>query len=195
MFSKYTTEGFDDDLDDIDQTDFISPYQLEQFGVGHVGEVRRKELANSTSRYLNNDYPPINEVDASTPLNFKYVHSARDLTLPLQKHRTAQPSGYESPDDEELSLRKYLGVSVGLVSLITENLLSHPFVVLRRQCQVHHSSGRRHLVPFTLMPVIVHLHRRQSVTTLWKGLGSCLLVRGMTLAVEDFISKITPWPK
>jgi hypothetical protein len=31
---------------------------------------------------------------------------------------------------------RYIGVGVGLASLITENLLSHPFVVLRRQCQV-----------------------------------------------------------
>lgn len=193
FFSKYTNENYDDDLDDIDQTDFISAYQLEQFGVGHVGEVRRKDLNNS-QRFFNNEYSPIGDGDTSTPLNYKFAQPSRDLTLPLQKHRNVQASD-ESPDDDELSLRKYLGVSVGLVSLITENLLSHPFVVLRRQCQVHHNSFRRHLVPFTLMPVIVHLHRRQSITTLWKGLGSCLLVRGMTLAVEDFISKITPWPK
>lgn len=198
-FSKYTNANFDDeDLDDIDQTDFISPYQLEQFGVGHVGEIRRKDLTlNHTPRHNNESFSPIGGApDASTPLNFKYVHATRDLSLPLQKHSNPQQQQmYESPDDEEVSLRKYLGVSVGLVSLITENLLSHPFVVLRRQCQVHHSSIRRHLVPFTLVPVIVHLHQRQSITTLWKGLGSCLLVRGMTLAVEDFISKITPWPK
>lgn len=183
-------------MDDIDQTGFISPYQLEQFGVGHVGEIRRKDLTRShTPRNHNQSFSPIDVPDASTPLHFNYAHSARDLSLPLlQKHSNTQQM-YESPDDEEVSLRKYLGVSVGLVSLITENLLSHPFVVLRRQCQVHHSSTRRHLVPFTLVPAIIHLHQRQSITTLWKGLGSCLLVRGMTLAVEDFISKITPWPK
>lgn len=124
---------------------------------------------------------------------YHYVNSERDFTLPLQKHKNVQ-SPYESPE-EELSLRKYIGVSVGLVSLITENLLSHPFVVLRRQCQVHHSAGRFHLVPFTLVPVLVHLHQRQGVTTLWKGLGSCLLVRGMSLAVEDVFTKFTPWPK
>lgn len=50
-------------------------------------------------------------------------------------------------------------------------------------------------MPITLLPVIVHLHQRQGVTTLWKGIGSVLLVRGMTLAVEDVISKFTPWPK
>lgn len=185
-------DGLDEDLDDIDQidqVDYISRYQLEHFGVGRVGE-KRAEIQRS----FNHEFTPFNEPDSSTPLNYKYVKSTRDLTLPLQKHPNAAPA-YESPEDDELTLRKYLGVSVGLVSLITENLLSHPFVVLRRQCQVHHSSYRRHLVPFTLLPVIVHLHQRQGVTTLWKGLGSCLLVRGMTLAIEDLLTKITPWPK
>lgn len=54
---------------------------------------------------------------------------------------------------------------------------------------------RYHLHPFALMPSIVHLHRRQGVTTLWKGLGSCLLVRGMSMAVDDVLSKVTTWPK
>lgn len=179
----------EDDVDDIDQADYISRYELEHFGVGRVGE-----KLSEIQRYNDHDYTAFNEQDQTTPLNYKYVKSTRDLTLPLQKHPNAQPA-YESPEDEDLSLRKYLGVSVGLVSLITENLLSHPFVVLRRQCQVHHSSYRRHLVPFTLLPVIVHLHQRQGVTTLWKGLGSCLLIRGMSLAIEDLLTKITPWPK
>lgn len=86
-------------------------------------------------------------------------------------------------------------VGVQWVSLVTENLLSHPFVVLRRQCQVYNASRRYHLHPFQLLPSIVHLHRRQGLTTLWKGVGSCLLVRGMTLAIDDFISKVTSWPK
>ena len=34
------------------------------------------------------------------------------------------------------TITRYIGIGVGLASLITENLLSHPFVVLRRQCQV-----------------------------------------------------------
>lgn len=185
-FSKFMNDGLDEDLDDIDQVDYISRYQLEHFGVGHVGEKQ------SQIQQFNTDSAAIN--GKSTPKNYKYVKSTRDLTLPLQKHPNMQPP-YESPEDEELLMRKYLGISVGLVSLITENLLSHPFVVLRRQCQVHHSSTRRHLVPFTLVPVIVHLHQRQGVTTLWKGLGSCLLVRGMSLAIEDLLTKITPWPK
>lgn len=174
----------------------MSRYHYEQFGVGYVGEPRKESLS---PLFFNDDHLAGNKKPGNTPVNaqggnYKYVNSTRDLTLPLQNHRNTQPM-YESPDDEEISVRKYLGVSVGLVSLITENLLSHPFVVLRRQCQVHHSSSRKHLVPFTLLPVIIHLHQRQGITTLWKGLGSCLLVRGMSLAVEDLISKVTPWPK
>lgn len=123
------------------------------------------------------------------PENYNYFQSPRDLTLNLPKTNTNsfksyQPV-YDSPESEDVSLSRYLSVSVSLVSLITENLLSHPFIVLRRQCQVHHNSKRYHLVPVTLVPVIVHLHRRQGITTLWKGIGSSLLVRGMSLAVED----------
>lgn len=81
------------------------------------------------------------------------------------------------------------------MSLITENLLSHPFIVLRRQCQVNNVSKCYHIVPYTLVPVVVHLYQRQSLSVLWKGLGSALLVRGITLGIEDLISKLTPWPK
>ncbi|KAI8114788.1 Solute carrier family 25 member 46 [Lucilia cuprina] len=140
----------------------------------------------------------------------KTVNSERDLSLPLDKHRVLD-NYFESQEDEDpekqnmnslyyseekqISIRKYLGIGVQWVSLVTENLLSHPFIVLRRQCQVYNASQRYHLHPFALIPSIIHLHRRQGVTTLWKGLGSCLLVRGMSLAMDDILSKITTWPK
>lgn len=92
-------------------------------------------------------------------------------------------------------INKYVGIGVSWVSLITENLLSHPFIVLRRQCQVNHASKKYHIVPVSLLPVVVHLYQHQGLGVLWKGLGSVLLVRGMTLGVEDLLSKITVWPK
>ncbi|KAK4871619.1 hypothetical protein RN001_015743 [Aquatica leii] len=97
--------------------------------------------------------------------------------------------------DDDATLKKFITTGVSIVSLIAENLLSHPFVVLRRQCQVHHFSKRYHIFPTTLVPVIYHLHSHQGLTTLWKGLGSTLILRGMTLGVEDLLSKVTPWPK
>eukprot|EP00099_Drosophila_melanogaster_P017175 NP_573096.1 uncharacterized protein Dmel_CG8931 [Drosophila melanogaster] len=115
----------------------------------------------------------------------------RDQHLPV----TYGPSKHLGSSLEEREKAIVDVVGVQWVSLVTENLLSHPFVVLRRQCQVYNASRRYHLHPFQLLPSIVHLHRRQGLTTLWKGVGSCLLVRGMTLAIDDFISKVTSWPK
>ena len=162
-------------------------YDFEEDEEDELDHSQMAALAGIPSRHSN---------DRIYPEQYQYFNSARDLTLPLQKHSNYPKYQESSPDSsEEVSLRKYLGVSVGLISLITENLLSHPFIVLRRQCQVHHNSLKFHLIPVTLVPIIVHLHRRQGITTLWKGIGSVLLVRGMTLAVEDVLSKFTPWPK
>ncbi|KAG6448950.1 hypothetical protein O3G_MSEX005778 [Manduca sexta] len=96
------------------------------------------------------------------------------------------------PDEEN---NTYVTTAISVASLITENLLSHPFIVLRRQCQVHNSLKSYHIFPYTLLPVVVRLHRRQDVTTLWKGIGSTCIVRGLNLAVEDVVAKGTGWPK
>lgn len=85
------------------------------------------------------EIPRFNYLEPNQQERFQYINSERNLVLPLHKHKNV-PAFYESPD--EISMRKYIGVSVGIVSLITENLLSHPFVVLRRQCQVHNNSSK-----------------------------------------------------
>lgn len=130
------------------------------------------------------------ELDIYPKRNVRPDHM--EIPLAISRPITTLPTPQQ---DEDATIQKYVGIGVGLATLITENLLSHPFVVLRRQCQVNHNSKRYHLVPFTLFPVIVHLHQRQGITTLWKGIGSVLLIRGMSLAVEDLVSKITPCPK
>ncbi|BES87855.1 Solute carrier family 25 member [Nesidiocoris tenuis] len=117
----------------------------------------------------------------------------RPNTIDLNRIPVSQP--ISSPKEEDDAVQRYVGIGVGLATLITENLLSHPCVVLRRQCQVNHGSKKFHLVPITLVPVIIHLHQSQGITTLWKGIGSVLVVRGMTLAVEDLLSKISSLPK
>lgn len=96
---------------------------------------------------------------------------------------------------KDLQMEKYGELSINLVSLCAENLLSHPFIVIRRQCQVNVDSLRFHLLPVTLVPSIVHLQSCQGFSCFWKGLGSVLTVRGVTMGLEDCISKFTPWPK
>ncbi|CAH0399411.1 unnamed protein product [Chilo suppressalis] len=98
----------------------------------------------------------------------------------------------DTPEDEN---NTYVTTAISVASLITENLLSHPFIVLRRQCQVHNSLKNHHIVPYTLLPVVARLHRRQDITTLWKGIGSTCIVKGLNLAVEDVVAKGTGWPK
>lgn len=46
----------------------------------------------------------------------------------------------------------------------------------------------------TLVPVMVSMYRLQGFSSMWKGLGSALTVRGLVLAVEDCAGKLTPWP-
>ena len=73
---------------------------------------------------------------------------------------------------------KYVVLCLGLSGLVAEHVLSQPFVVVRRQCQVNIASHRAHLTPFSLVPVLIHLNRWQGIGVLWKGLGSSLTVKG-----------------
>ncbi|KAJ8933014.1 hypothetical protein NQ314_014252 [Rhamnusium bicolor] len=145
-------------------------------------------IPNMSYRNLNTDenYFDIPDLTRRIPIHDDYLAN-RDQLI--------QYTNRVYHSHEDLTLKRYIGSGVAFVSLVAENLLSHPFLVLRRQCQVHHASQRYHLLPFTLLPAVCHLHQHQGLTTLWKGLGSVLLVRGMSLGVEDLISKVTPWPK
>ena len=79
----------------------------------------------------------------------------------------------------------YANLGIGTVALFLQNIGTHPFIVLRRQCQVSAESFRCHRTPVTLMPVVLNIYRLQGFSCLWKGLGSALTVRGLLLAVED----------
>ncbi|XP_033329111.1 mitochondrial outer membrane protein SLC25A46 [Megalopta genalis] len=125
--------------------------------------------------------------------NFPYAYEQkviRPLDVPVP-----HPLAKDIPSADDTILKKYVDTGCGLVTLITETLLVHPFIVLRRQCQVNPGSTKYHIIPITLIPVVARLHQTQGINTLWKGIGSVLLVNGMVLAIEDFVCKITLWPK
>ena len=59
-----------------------------------------------------------------------------------------------------------------------ENVICHPFMVLRRTCQVSPAdSVKFHCLPFRLLPVSLHLYQRQGLSAFYKGLSGCLTVR------------------
>ncbi|XP_037069270.1 solute carrier family 25 member 46-like, partial [Pollicipes pollicipes] len=114
------------------------------------------------------------------------------------KRRTPPPRPVSLPLPEraaDAATSQYLVVAANAAGLLTEHVLTHPFMVLRRQCQVNAAARRYHLSPVTLAPVLYNLHRRQGLSVLWKGLGSAVIVKGLRLAAEDLVSKVVPWPR
>lgn len=105
-----------------------------------------------------------------------------------------QPPTLVNESDSSFDMDHYANLGMGTVGLILHNIGTHPFIVLRRQCQVSAESYRCHRTPVTLIPVVVNMYRLQGFSSMWKGLGSALTVRGLLLAVEDCTGKLTPWP-
>lgn len=115
----------------------------------------------------------------------------------LPSSMLAQGDGHrpnvKEPDTEPA--QQYSDVGFRLASILIENLVAHPCIVLRRQCQVHRTAQKYHLTPLSLFPVIVKLQQRQGLITLWKGAPSVFIVRGLAMATETALSELTPLPR
>ncbi|KAI1239682.1 hypothetical protein IHE44_0011106 [Lamprotornis superbus] len=92
-------------------------------------------------------------------------------------------------------LNRFAGFGIGLASLFTENVLAHPCIVLRRQCQVNYHARNYHLTPFTIVNIMYCINKTQGPRALWKGMGSTFIVQGITLGAEGIISEFTPLPR
>ncbi|CAL8280303.1 unnamed protein product [Merluccius merluccius] len=92
-------------------------------------------------------------------------------------------------------LDRFAGFGIGLVSLFTENVLAHPCVVIRRQCQINYHARCQHLSPFTVVTVMYHVAKTQGPKALWKGMGSTFLVQGISLGAEGLLSECSGLPR
>uniref|UniRef100_A0A2K5C8H2 Mitochondrial outer membrane protein SLC25A46 n=1 Tax=Aotus nancymaae TaxID=37293 RepID=A0A2K5C8H2_AOTNA len=104
---------------------------------------------------------------------------------------------YEGPTEEAFSSGgggSVQGQSSG-EDLFTENVLAHPCIVLRRQCQVNYHAQHYHLTPFTVINIMYSFNKTQGPRALWKGMGSTFIVQGVTLGAEGIISEFTPLPR
>ncbi|XP_070373713.1 mitochondrial outer membrane protein SLC25A46 [Equus asinus] len=105
------------------------------------------------------------------------------------------PGGGGAPGQSSEQLNRFAGFGIGLASLFTENVLAHPCIVLRRQCQVNYHARHYHLTPFTVINIMYSFNKTQGPRALWKGMGSTFIVQGVTLGAEGIISEFTPLPR
>lgn len=103
--------------------------------------------------------------------------------------------GGSVPGQSSEQLSRFAGFGIGLASLFTENVLAHPCIVLRRQCQVNYHARHYHLTPFTVINIMYSFNKTQGPRALWKGMGSTFIVQGITLGAEGIISEFTPLPR
>jgi len=119
---------------------------------------------------------------------------SEDPYAQFQMHRNKSASSPPPASSEEVE--NYVKLGMGVSGLVLENVICHPFMVLRRTCQVSPADSTKfHCHPFRLLPISVHLYQRQGLSAFYKGLSGCLTVRGLQMAAEDMVSKLTPWPK
>ncbi|MED6271067.1 hypothetical protein CHARACLAT_016515 [Characodon lateralis] len=126
------------------------------------------------------------------------LHPGERTPLFEEAQQREPGAGWEVPQaagvpPEQLS--RFAGFGIGLVSLFTENVLAHPCIVFRRQCQVNYHARCYHLTPFSAVSVMYAITKAQGGKALWKGMGSTFIVHGITLGAEGIISEFTPLPR
>ncbi|KAH9488844.1 hypothetical protein Btru_058673 [Bulinus truncatus] len=131
-------------------------------------------------------FDPTKKRDESSEI----IRQKRDQDVELDQFPSISPT--QSQPDQ---LQRLAGLSVGFCSIFAEQLLSHPCMVLRRQCQVHHAGYWYHLTPFSLLQTVINIQRTQGGLVLWKGLGGVYIVRGISMVSETVISEITGLPR
>ncbi|CAG5130979.1 unnamed protein product, partial [Candidula unifasciata] len=92
-------------------------------------------------------------------------------------------------------IKSLADLSIKFCSSCAEQILLHPCIVLRRQCQVHHAGAWYHLTPVTLIQTLINILRTQGIVVLWKGLGSVFILRGITTMSEAIFSECTSFPR
>ncbi|XP_010898630.2 solute carrier family 25 member 46 [Esox lucius] len=169
-------------------------------GLGYRGNVREdpaysglysgRSFNNSSSVDLQNWVTTPPDIPGSRNLHFGDRTPQFEAAPAAQGAEDTLPT---APPSEQLN--RFAGFGIGLASLFTENVLAHPCIVFRRQCQVNYHASCYHLSPFTAISVMYNVTKSQGPKALWKGMGSTFVVQGVTLGTEGIISECTPLPR
>lgn len=163
---------------------------------------------------LRNKSPPANDIAPTTLNSLNMQHWPSPVSGVRQKS-IFRSVGETSRDDlghisevPEVTSRSYFEDSsllktdnfqatsvLRLADALTQHMILHPLIALRRTCQVNRKCSPLLCVqPFSLIPFLFHQQREQGVAALYKGLSSELLVKGMALGTETAIANYLDWP-
>lgn len=157
----------------------------------YVGGYSGRSFNNSSSIDLQHWVTTPPDIPGSRNLHFGDSTPQFDTAqAPPAAGDDGQPAA--PPSDQ---LNRFAGFGIGLASLFTENVLAHPCIVFRRQCQVNYHARCYHLSPMSALSVMYNVTKTQGPKALWKGMGSTFVVQGVTLGTEGIISECTPLPR
>lgn len=157
------------------------------FSGGYSG----RSFNNSSSADLQQWVTTPPDIPGSRNLHFD-DHTPQFETAPAPPGAADETQSATPPSEQ---LNRFAGFGIGLASLFTENVLAHPCIVFRRQCQVNYHARCYHLSPLTAISVMYNVTKTQGPKALWKGMGSTFVVQGVTLGTEGIISECTPLPR
>ena len=144
-------------------------------------ELRGKSNINSEplSSATNDYYNRLESSPSSSRMNYKQFDQTQnfnmsspqliDRRVPQLIERpprlvTKSNQDYDEDDSDDKSgssSEHYSSLGINGVGWVLTNVVAHPFIVLRRQCQVSSDNQCYHQLPFTLIPSMIHLYRLQ----------------------------------
>lgn len=192
----------DDDDDDDDSREFNDG--LDENCVGDDDDRRR--LASMTA--MEREQEMINRREKRTAAKIRFEienrlkmnvrernddDSRRQQTTTRQVHTTTvEESITYTRTSDNIKSNSLLRLS----DIVCQNILLHPFLSLRRTCQVNRKCSAITCVqPFSLVTFLYHQQRKHGLQALYKGLTSELLVKGFTLGAETAIANYADWPR
>lgn len=83
-----------------------------------------------------------------------------------------------------------------LAHVVCKEIVLHPFIALRRTCQVNRKcSPYVCFKPISLSVFMYQQQRKQGIAALYRGLTSELLVKGLTISIENAVANHSEWPQ
>ncbi|KAL4227835.1 hypothetical protein ACF0H5_013272 [Mactra antiquata] len=119
--------------------------------------------------------------------------SESDSMLYTSGYQNVTPSRPQQNSQAE-QIKKLSGMGLVWGSVCGFEIISHPFIVMRRSCQIMYPSRSSHLTPISIVPLMMKINSNKPPVAMYKGFVSSLLCRGFNMITENIINEFTNWP-